>query len=69
VAAKLGRQLGVVAWDDQVPLVGCIGAAHTPRVAALACGNEGQQIAWDPRREWRNAAEPAVHVQEVVAGG
>jgi hypothetical protein len=45
VAAKLGRQLSVIAWHDQVPLVGCIGAAHAQRVAVSGC-SEWRHDSW-----------------------
>jgi hypothetical protein len=45
---KLGRQLGVVAWNDQVPLVGCVGAAHASSVAMVSDNDERRQrrVSW-----------------------
>jgi hypothetical protein len=40
VATKLRRQLSVIAWDDQVPLVGCVGTAHASRVAMVPYDDE-----------------------------
>jgi hypothetical protein len=34
VAAKLGHQLSVIAWHDQIPLVDCVDPAHASSVAA-----------------------------------
>jgi hypothetical protein len=43
VAAKLGRQLGVIAWHDQIPLVGCVGSAHSSSLAMASDGDEKQR--------------------------
>ncbi len=59
VAAKLGHQLSVVAWHDQIPFVGCVGRAHAQRVAMVGYDGRDAGASQRPTRGTMPRARPA----------